>query len=316
MVVEDKRVVQFILDEQAGLRLYRRFLRYAKDADLKRILTEMIGEEERHIAIWQAHLRGRMPRWGGMLHMRHALLSLCGRLGGDRAIRVIIESIEVHGIRSYLLLAHDVHGTVLEAPLNQILRDELEHEAAIVGGSYVEEVTGERVRSFLLGFNDGLVEMLGAVVGFYATLSSPPMIMLAGLSVISAGAFSMAAGAYSATCAEYELDTIREAKRQFLSTGEATVNIRAPRSTLGAAIIVGVSYILGGLMPLLPVFFGVENFVYAVVSSVGAIIVVSVVLAFVSGISMQRRILLNIALVTAAVLVAMGIGKIVSFVVG
>ena len=74
--------------------------------------------------------------------MRHALLSLCGRLGGDRAIRVIIESIEVHGIRSYLLLAHDVHGTALEAPLNQILRDELEHEAAIVGGSYVEEVTG------------------------------------------------------------------------------------------------------------------------------------------------------------------------------
>ena len=65
------------------------------------------------------------------------------------------------------------------------------------------------------------------------------MIMLAGLSVISAGAFSMAAGAYSATCAEYELDTIREAKRQFLSTGEATVNIRTPRSTLGTAVIVG-----------------------------------------------------------------------------
>ena len=53
-------------------------------------------------------------------------------------------------------------------------------------------------------------------------------------------------------------------------------------------------------MPLIiPVFFGVENFIYAVASSVAAIVAISVVLAFVSGISMQRRIVLNIALVTA-----------------
>lgn len=315
-MVPRAHIVQLILHEHFDLKLYRSFLRLAKHEDLKKILTIMISEEERHGEIWKSFIKGHVPKFGIFLRTKYRILTLCAHLFGDVAIRIIVESIEVRGIYIYLILASNVRGTELEKPLDAILRDEIEHESMIVGGSYVEKITGERVRNFLIGFNDGLVEILGAVVGFYATLTNPSLIILAGLSVITAGAFSMAAGIYSASRAEHELHRIREAKRHFFNTGQATVSFGLGGGSLGAAVIVGVAYILGGLTPLLPVFFNATGLVYSIIVSIIVIAVVSVIVAFVSGISVKRRVFLSIGLMAVAVVFAGVVGALTSLVLG
>src|SRR3989338_2357228 len=313
-MLHDTRALQLVLHEQFDLQLYKRFLRRAKSEDLKAILSTMIAEEERHIAIWKKYIpHVKIPAQGITARVKTAILTACVYIFGDTGIRLIVEAIEVHGIREYLLLAHSVAGTALEEPLNAILRDELEHEAQIVGDAYSSKITGERVRSFILGFNDGLVEMLGAVVGFYATISNPSVMMLAGLSVISAGSFSMAAGAYAADRAERELDTIKEAKDRFLTTGHPTVDLNGATGAVTNALIVGCAFIVGGFLPLMPVFFGSPSFVLSVVTAAVGVTIISVVLAFLKGISIRKRVALNLGLIAAAVLFASAVGSIVEW---
>ena len=247
--------------------------------------------------------------------LKMSVLAACGYIFGDAGIRIIIEAIEVHGIREYLILAHSVAGTALKEPLDEILRDELEHEAQIVGDAYASEITGERVRNFILGFNDGLVEMLGAVVGFYATISNPSTMILAGLSVISAGSFSMAAGAYASGRAEHELNKIREAKDRFLATGHPTIDLNGTTGMLGNSVIVGCAFVIGGLIPLMPVFFGSVSFFMSVGAAVIGVVIISVVLAFLTGISIRSRIALNLGLVMAAVIFAAAVGSMVEWLI-
>src|SRR3989338_2464862 len=320
-MLHDTRALQLVQHEQFDLHLYQRFVRRVKSDELKAILTTMIAEEERHIAIWKRYVpHTHIPHRGVFARFKMAVLLFCGYIFGDTGIRIIIEAIEVHGIREYLLLAHEVSGTPLEEPLDEILHDELEHEAQIVGDAYTSEITSERIRSFLLGFNDGLVEMLGAVVGFYATISNPALMVFAGISVISAGSFSMAAGAYAAGRAEYELDKIREAKKRFLATGHPTVDLNGSSGMVGNSIIVGCSFIIGGVFPPPPPFFFRHNlFLFFFFASVFAaalgVIVVSVVLAFLTGISIRKRIALNLGLITAAVLFAAAIGSVIEWLI-
>src|SRR3990167_2863903 len=215
-MLHDTRALQLVQHEQFDLHLYQRFVRRVKSDELKAILTTMIAEEERHIAIWKRYVpHTHIPHRGVFARFKMAVLLFCGYIFGDTGIRIIIEAID------------------------EILHDEREHEAQIVGDAYTSEITSERIRSFLLGFNDGLVEMLGAVVGFYATISNPALMVFAGISVISAGSFSMAAGAYAAGRAEYELDKIREAKKRFLATGHPTVDLNGSSGMVGNSIIVG-----------------------------------------------------------------------------
>ena len=72
----------------------------------------------------------------------------------------------------------------------------------------------ERVRNFFLGFNDGLVEILGAVSGFFAAFSDVASVLVASCTV--AVALSMAAGAFAAAHSEREVRRVETGKRAFL----------------------------------------------------------------------------------------------------
>jgi len=77
--------------------------------------------------------------------------------------------------------------------------------------------------------NDGLVEILGAVSGFFAAFSSTAAVVTAGFTVGVTGALLMAAGAYIGAGSEAELREIEDGRRRFM--GEAVVS-EAPGSLL------------------------------------------------------------------------------------
>jgi VIT1/CCC1 family predicted Fe2+/Mn2+ transporter len=77
---------------------------------------------------------------------------------------------------------------------------------------------------------------------------------------------------------------------------------------LSSALVVGVAYFAGALVPVLPVLFGANDALVSLVTAGSMIIVVSLLLAFLSGMKIQRRIAMNLVIIAAAVGITYMIG--------
>jgi vacuolar iron transporter family protein len=297
-----------IIDELFDLTLYERLRVHAK-GDLAPLLDELISIERRHLLFWEGCFGEKAPHLslGSRIHI--GLLAIIGRLTGTAGTQMILEAIEVFGIRKYLSLWEEHKGTELGAHIAGILRDELVHEDWIVSRYHQRAISPERVRSVFLGFNDGSVEILGAVTGFFVVFNDARSVLLAGATVAVAGSLSMAAGGYASSSSEREVRAIEEDKARFLSEGTETDGTE--ESPLRLSLVVGVSYFIGAFLPLLPVFFGATSPLWSIVCSGGAILLVSYVLAFLSGMHAGRRMLMNLLMITGTVLLTSGIGYVV-----
>jgi VIT1/CCC1 family predicted Fe2+/Mn2+ transporter len=303
--IDPRLARQLILDEMFDLTLYRE-LRDVAPPDLRQTLDELIPVETRHLAFWQSFFGLRLTRldWGRRLKLA-VLLAIC-RLFGAPAMHLALEAIEVHGVRKYLQVWSRYGDQPLGSALREVLEDEFKHEDATVGADGERRISPARIRNIFLGLNDGLVEILGAVSGFFAAFGKPGTVLIAGLTVAVAGALSMAAGAYAAVGSEAEVRSTEAARRRFL--GEAAPNGEARESALGSALLVGVSYLAGALVPVLPVLFGARTALPSLLAGVTVVVFVSTVLAFLSGMDVRRRIAINVVLVAAAVGVTYLIG--------
>ena len=228
------------------------------------------------------------------------------RLFGAPAIHVVLEAIEVHGVRKYLEVWKRYADGPLGAAVREVLEDEFKHEDMVVTADGGElRVNPEMVRNLFLGLNDGLVEILGAVSGFFAAFNSSVAVVTAGFTVGVAGALSMAAGAYIGAGSEAELRDTEDARKRFL--GEP-VTSEAGQRPLVAAAIVGIGYLVGAVVPVLPVLFGARTVLPTVLTGGTMIVAVSAIVAFISGMNVRRRIVLNVIITGIAVVVTYALG--------
>jgi VIT1/CCC1 family predicted Fe2+/Mn2+ transporter len=305
---------RLILDELFDLSLYRA-LHAVAPPDLRRTLEALIPVETRHFKFWQDFFGVRADRLGVGRRLKLALLVLLCRILGAPAIHLALEAIEVHGVRKYLHVWDRYRDDPrLRAALREVLEDEFKHEDATVAGDEARRINPERVRNIFLGLNDGLVEIVGAVSGFFAAFGDAVMVLMAGITVGVAGAISMAAGAYVATSSEAEVRDTETSRRRFL--GETTADAEGGESALGSAIVVGLSYFARALVPVLPVLFGAHTAWPSLVTAGTVIIVVSMLLAFLSGMDVRRRILTNLVIMAAAVGITYAIGIVTKAVFG
>jgi VIT1/CCC1 family predicted Fe2+/Mn2+ transporter len=296
---------RLILDELFDLSLYRA-LRDVSEGRLRATLEALIPTESRHFAFWQDFFGQRVTRLDIGRRIKLAVLIALCRLFGAAAIHLVLEAIEVHGVRKYLQVWSRYGDAPLGSALREVLEDEFKHEDATVGGDAERTINPERVRNIFLGLNDGLVEILGAVSGFFAAFGSAATVLVAGLTVAVAGALSMAAGAYVATSSEAEVRDTESARRRFL--GENSAGGDSGESALGSAAVVGLSYLAGALVPVLPVLFGAHTALPSLLVGVTVIVLVSMLLAFLSGMNVRRRIAINLVIIIAAVAVTYVIG--------
>lgn len=89
------------------------------------------------------------------------------------------------------------------AGLDRISREEAEHEEQLIG--IIDDEKLKYVGSIVLGLNDALVELTGALAGFTLAFGEIRLIALAGLITGIAGAFSMAASEYLSIKSEGEV---------------------------------------------------------------------------------------------------------------
>jgi vacuolar iron transporter family protein len=128
---------------------------------------------------------------------------------------------------------------------------------------------------------------------------------MASATVAVAGGFSMTAGAYVAGSSEREVQRIEAGKQAFLGKTAASVT---SGSSLRDAVLVGVSYLLGALVPVLPVLLGARTVVVSLVAGGVVTVLVSAALAFLSGMNLRRRLITNVVILASAVALTYAIG--------
>ena len=214
-----------------------------------------------------------------------------------------------------ILRVWSAYGTgPLGSAVRNILEDEFKHEDEVVTGEAERQINPERVRDIFLGLNDGLVEILGAVSGFFAAFGNSLTVLLAGLTVAVAGALSMAAGAWIAVSSESEVRTTENARRRFLN--ETVSAMGTAETPLASATIVGASYLAGALVPILPVLGGARTVFPSLFTAGSLIILVSTIVAFLSGMNIRRRVMTNLLIIAAAVGITFAIGVVTKLVWG
>jgi VIT1/CCC1 family predicted Fe2+/Mn2+ transporter len=303
--VPDRLARLLVLDEILDLSLYRS-LRGVARGRLLGVLDELIQIEARHVAFWQGFfgLKDLVSLDPGR-RLKLAVLTATCRLFGTPAIHIVLEAIEVHGVRKYLRVWQRYKDSPLGGAVREVLEDEFKHEDMVVTGDAERRINPDTVRNLFLGLNDGLVEILGAVSGFFAAFGNSLAVLAGGFTVAVAGALSMAAGAYIATGSEAEVRATEEDRRRFL--GEAVAG-GAAQSPFASALVVGTGYILGAMIPVLPVLFGATGMLPTVLAAGTTIVVVSAIVAFISGMEVRRRIAQNLVVTGLAVVVTYAIG--------
>ena len=309
-----------ILDEIFDLTLYRE-LHAIADGPLRELLDELIRVEETHVSFWQHFFESSLKELDVPRRLKLRLIVWSCRLFGAPAIHLILEAIEVYGVRKYLSIWKMYKDQPLGSAVKGILIDEFKHEDIIVSQMTERTINPERIRNIFLGLNDGLVEILGAVSGFFGAFGSATLVLIAGSTTAVAGSLSMAAGIYVAISSEREIKATEENKKRFLGNAsnpeafgmfnDTAVREESQDHPLGSAVVVGVSYFTGAMVPLLPVLFGATNALFSLITAGSVIILVSMLLAFLSGMNIRRRIVTNVIIIFAAVGITYAIGRVV-----
>jgi VIT1/CCC1 family predicted Fe2+/Mn2+ transporter len=99
---------------------------------------------------------------------------------------------------------------------------------------------------------------------------------------------------------------IEKGKKEFL--GERERKESPEKGPISSAVVVGVSYFVGAMVPVLPVLFGATTAFASIIAGVAVAAIVSYIIAILSGMRVVKRIITNVIVIAIAVTVTYGIG--------
>ena len=133
-----------------------------------RTLARIAAEEKKHAEIWSG-FTGEMPKpnW-----LKITLYRICGVIFGLTFVINMMETGEQKAQAEYAKIAE-------AAPVAlEIFRQEEEHEQALI--AMIDDERLQYISSMVLGINDALVELTGALAGFTFALGDSAVICMAG----------------------------------------------------------------------------------------------------------------------------------------
>ena len=172
------------------------------------MLARIAGEEHKHYLVWKLHTRQDVKANQRKVSWYFWLARL---LGLTFAIKLMERGEEKTQAAYELLLER-----VPEA--RQMLADEEKHEDELL--EMLDEESLRYAGSVVLGLNDALVELTGALAGFTFAFQQSRLIALAGLITGISASFSMAASEYLSSKAD---EDGKDALKSALYTGAAYI---------------------------------------------------------------------------------------------
>jgi len=187
-------------EEVNGFHTYTRLAKIVKDVDNSRVLSRIAQEEKKHYNLWKGYTQTDVSPNRFKIALFFWVSRLFGLTFGIRLMELGEE--KVQGIYKDLIHA------IPEAA--QVLADEEKHEDELL--DMLDEEGLRYAGSVVLGLNDALVELTGALAGLTFAFQNTRLIALAGLITGVSASFSMAASEYLSTKSdESDQDPLRSA---------------------------------------------------------------------------------------------------------
>ncbi len=194
--------------------IYREMVKSEKDPGFREILDALVRQEHAHYQFW---LNYSSKKDFHVSFLQIFLFKLMRKVLGLTFTLKFIEGGERDAIQKYNAYLSTVNDPQLRERIKEIIEHEEEHERKLI--STIKEEKVEFISNIILGVNDGLIELTGALVGFSFALRKPDLIALIGFITGLAASLSMASSAYMQ--AQYEEG--KNAVKSALYTGMAYI---------------------------------------------------------------------------------------------
>jgi vacuolar iron transporter family protein len=203
-----QQLLVFQRNEITENHIYTRLAKAIKVAQNRQILEGIAQDELGHYHLWKKYTRqdvkpDRVKVW---------FYYLTSRLFGYTFGIKLMERGEEDAQSKY----QQLKGKIEE--IDEFLEDENEHERALI--DMLDEESLRYAGSIVLGLNDALVELTGALAGLTLALQNTELIALSGLITGIAAALSMGASEYLSTRSE---ETEKHPLKASLYTGVAYI---------------------------------------------------------------------------------------------
>lgn len=234
-----KTILGFQRDEVNSAAIYDAISESIKDQKNAEVLRQIAAEERRHAAHWESVTGVHLTPSRAKVSFFRVISRV---LGITFAVKKL-EKGEADGQAGYV--------TVLaEFPdVREIIDEESRHEDSLI--AMIDEERLRYAGSVVLGLNDALVELTGALAGFTFAFQNTRLIAMTGLITGISAAFSMASSEYLSQ----------------RSDGDGGV------SPGKSALYTGIAYIFTVLLLVLP-FFLTANYVLALVLTLTFVVLV------------------------------------------
>lgn len=209
-ITEDiqKQIIAFQRDEITEYHIYSRLAKRINSPENAQLLEKIAQDELRHYNEWKQHSGTDVkPQW--LKVWRYYFIS---RVFGYTFGVKLMELGEEKSKKNYATVAAVIPDAA------RIQHEEDEHEEQLI--AMLSEERLEYAGSVVLGLNDALVELTGALAGLTLALQNVKLIALSGLITGIAAAMSMAASEYLSTRSE---TTTKNPARAALYTGIAYI---------------------------------------------------------------------------------------------
>ena len=280
----NKRILAFQQNEITEYHIYSRLADSTKDSENRKILKDIADDEKRHYDVFKAYTKTDMKPRKGKIFFYYWISRLFGLTFGIK----LMEKGEENAQKNY--------GEIVEAvpEAARVIEDEDAHEKALIG--LLNEELLNYIGSIVLGLNDALVELTGALAGLTFALQNTKLIALTGLITGIAASFSMAASEYLSTKSEGESD-----------------------NALRSAVYTGIAYIVTVILLILP-FLLIPN--YFICLGMTLFVAISIIFCFNYYISVakdydfKKRFLEMAGLSLGVSLLTFGIGVVIRMTIG
>ena len=207
-IVELKKVQQ---DELVGTEVYERLAKLVKDPHNAKILKKIADDEKHHANIFKKYT-GKALKVSRLRVLFYVLVSrIFGLTFGVK--------LQERGKEA----AHKKYTQMFNAipEMKEIIEAEEKHEAELINLINAEKLS--YMSSVVLGLNDALVELTGALAGFTLSIQNSKIIALMGLITGISASLSLAASEYLSIKSEANPEVQHRAVKSALHTGIAYI---------------------------------------------------------------------------------------------
>lgn len=200
-----KRILKSQREEETGCLIYAKIARREKNPDNKKILERMSSEEKDHALTWSKYTKTGVTA----NKARVAWLWIVSVLLGYTFVLKRMQQDEQLTIKEYDALK------AIFPEAEKLQSEERAHEKILI--DMLDEERLNYVGAMVLGLNDALVELTGAIAGFTFALADTRLAALSGIITGISATLSMAASNYLAEKA----DGGKNALKSSVTTGVA-----------------------------------------------------------------------------------------------